>query len=142
MASEEPAPVTYYTYEALKEYNQNDNLWMAIHGKVYNCTKFLDEHPGGEEVLLDAGGIDATEAFEDVGHSDEARKLLDEMLVGEIDPSEVKVSSKAPPSGGSSSSSSSSGSALKNVFIVAVVAIFAFLFTQMSKANSKLQEVE
>jgi cytochrome b involved in lipid metabolism len=39
---------------------------------------------GGEEVLLDVGGQDATEAFEDVGHSDEAREILDGMLVGTL----------------------------------------------------------
>ena len=45
---------------------------------------FVDEHPGGEEVLLDVGGQDATEAFEDVGHSDEAREILEGILVGTL----------------------------------------------------------
>jgi cytochrome b involved in lipid metabolism len=35
-------------------------------------------------VLLDVGGQDSTEAFEDVGHSDEAREILDGLLVGEL----------------------------------------------------------
>ena len=39
---------------------------------------------GGEEVLLDVGGQDATEAFEDVGHSDEAREILDGLKVGDL----------------------------------------------------------
>jgi cytochrome b involved in lipid metabolism len=39
---------------------------------------------GGEEVMLDVGGQDATEAFEDVGHSDEARETLDQLLVGSL----------------------------------------------------------
>jgi cytochrome b involved in lipid metabolism len=39
---------------------------------------------GGEEVLLDVGGQDSTEAFEDVGHSDEAREILDGLLVGTL----------------------------------------------------------
>ena len=39
---------------------------------------------GGEEVLLDVGGQDATEAFEDVGHSDEAREILEGLLVGSL----------------------------------------------------------
>lgn len=39
---------------------------------------------GGEEVLLEVGGRDATEAFEDVGHSDEAREILDAMIVGNL----------------------------------------------------------
>jgi cytochrome b involved in lipid metabolism len=45
---------------------------------------FVDEHPGGEEVLLDVGGQDSTEAFEDVGHSDEAREILEGLLVGNL----------------------------------------------------------
>ena len=42
-------------------------------------------HSGGEEVLLDVGGQDATEAFEDVGHSDEAREILEGLLVGKLE---------------------------------------------------------
>ena len=35
-------------------------------------------------MLLDVGGQDATEPFEDVGHSDEAREILDGLLVGKL----------------------------------------------------------
>jgi len=55
---------------------------MVLHGKVYAIAPFLDEHPGGDEVLLGECGRDATEAFEDVGHSDEAREMLSQYLVG------------------------------------------------------------
>ena len=34
--------------------------------------------------MLDVGGQDSTEAFEDVGHSDEAREILDGLLVGNL----------------------------------------------------------
>ena len=34
-------------------------------------------------------GQDATEAFEDVGHSDEARELLPAMLIGEFEKDSV-----------------------------------------------------
>lgn len=30
------------------------------------------QHPGGEDPLLDAAGLDATIAFDDVGHSEDA----------------------------------------------------------------------
>lgn len=33
---------------------------------------------------------DATEAFEDVGHSDEARALLKDMLVGDFEKTDVR----------------------------------------------------
>jgi cytochrome b involved in lipid metabolism len=34
--------------------------------------------------MLDVGGQDSTEAFEDVGHSDEAREILEGLLVGKL----------------------------------------------------------
>ena len=52
--------------------------------QVYDVTGFLAEHPGGEEILLESAGVDATEGFEDVGHSTDARTLLDDYLVGEL----------------------------------------------------------
>jgi cytochrome b involved in lipid metabolism len=45
-------------------------------------TKYLDDHPGGAEVLLDVAGQDADEFFEDIGHSKEARKELSKYLIG------------------------------------------------------------
>ena len=33
---------------------------------------------------MDVAGVDGTEAFEDVGHSDEAREILDGLLVGTL----------------------------------------------------------
>ncbi|XP_056170214.1 cytochrome b5-like isoform X3 [Syzygium oleosum] len=57
--------------------------------QVYDVTKFLEDHPGGDEVLLSATGKDATDDFVDVGHSSTARAMMDEFYVGEIDTSTV-----------------------------------------------------
>lgn len=73
-----------FTYQDVAEHNTKKDLYVVIHDKVYDITKFVDEHPGGEEVLLDVGGQDSTEAFEDVGHSDEAREALEPLLVGTL----------------------------------------------------------
>ncbi|KAJ7771077.1 cytochrome b5-like heme/steroid binding domain-containing protein [Mycena maculata] len=84
------------TYAELKASNTKEKLYVLIHEKVYDVTKFLDEHPGGDEVILAESGRDATEAFEDVGHSDEARELLPGMLVGEFEKNgELKLKSGA-----------------------------------------------
>ena len=40
------------------------------------------QHPGGEEILLENAGIDSSEMFEDVGHSSDAREMLDEYYIG------------------------------------------------------------
>uniref|UniRef100_A0A915EQ05 Cytochrome b5 n=1 Tax=Ditylenchus dipsaci TaxID=166011 RepID=A0A915EQ05_9BILA len=66
------------------EHNSNSSAWIIIGNKVYDVTKFLDEHPGGCEVLLEKAGEDRTEAFEDIGHSTDAREMKEQFLVGEI----------------------------------------------------------
>ncbi|KAF9498754.1 cytochrome b5 [Pleurotus eryngii] len=82
--------------DELRQHKTKDSLYVLIHGNVYDVTKFLDEHPGGDEVILAEAGQDATEAFEDVGHSDEARALLPGLLVGEFEKSsEVQLKSGA-----------------------------------------------
>uniref|UniRef100_A0AAX7SNH5 Cytochrome b5 n=1 Tax=Astatotilapia calliptera TaxID=8154 RepID=A0AAX7SNH5_ASTCA len=46
----------------------------------------VDEHPGGEEVLREQAGGNATESFEDVGHSTDAREMASSMVIGEVHP--------------------------------------------------------
>ncbi|XP_008793730.1 cytochrome b5-like [Phoenix dactylifera] len=87
-----------YTLEDVSKHNSNEDCWLIIGGKVYNVTKFLEDHPGGDEVLLSATGKDATDDFEDVGHSTTARAMMDEYYVGEIDATTIptKVNYTAP----------------------------------------------
>ncbi|KAI6024493.1 cytochrome b5-like heme/steroid binding domain-containing protein [Pisolithus marmoratus] len=73
------------TLQEFQAHTTRDSLYTLVHEKVYDVTKFIDEHPGGDEVILAEAGRDATDAFEDVGHSDEARELLPGMLIGEMD---------------------------------------------------------
>jgi cytochrome b involved in lipid metabolism len=100
-----------FTLKEVASHNTKKDLYMVIHDKVYDCTSFVDEHPGGEEVLLDVGGQDGSEAFEDVGHSDEAREILDGLLVGSVKrlPGDPAPKAHAATSSSSASSSSSGG---------------------------------
>ncbi|VDO29735.1 unnamed protein product [Haemonchus placei] len=76
--------VTKLTRKEVADHNSNKSTWFVLGNKVYDVTKFLEEHPGGCEVLLEVAGRDATEAFEDVGHSTDAREMREQYLVGEI----------------------------------------------------------
>ncbi|KAI6241911.1 Cytochrome b5 heme-binding domain-containing protein [Aphelenchoides fujianensis] len=68
--------------EEVAKHNTTDSCWIALNGKVYDVTKFIEEHPGGEDVLLREAGTDATAAFEDVGHSSDALEMTAEYLIG------------------------------------------------------------
>jgi len=52
-----------YTLNEVGLHNTRQDFWVALHGKVYNLTKFLDQHPGGDPITL-AAGLDATILFE------------------------------------------------------------------------------
>ncbi|RVE74529.1 hypothetical protein OJAV_G00022970 [Oryzias javanicus] len=96
----------YYTLEEIRVHNMNNDTWLIIHDKVYDISSFLEEHPGGEEVLLEQGGADATESFEDVGHSLDAREMLQQYYIGELHMDDRKTDKKNVDASDSQESSS------------------------------------
>uniref|UniRef100_A0A0R3S2Y3 Cytochrome b5 n=1 Tax=Elaeophora elaphi TaxID=1147741 RepID=A0A0R3S2Y3_9BILA len=83
------------TRAQVAQHSTSSSSWICIGNKVYDLTTFLDEassfsiiefgnHPGGSEVLLKLSGLDATEAYEDIGHSTDAQLLKENYLVAEI----------------------------------------------------------
>lgn len=43
-----------------------DPILECVLGMVYNVTPYMDYHPGGEEELMKAAGIDGTDLFDQV----------------------------------------------------------------------------
>ncbi|ESK97372.1 mitochondrial cytochrome [Moniliophthora roreri MCA 2997] len=76
---------------AIAEHNNRNDCWIIVHGKVYDVTDFLDEHPGGSKIILKYAGADATEAYEPI-HPPNAitDNLPVEKHIGAVDPSTVK----------------------------------------------------
>ncbi|KAL1976138.1 hypothetical protein VTN31DRAFT_2420 [Thermomyces dupontii] len=125
-----------FTYADVSAHNTKKDLYMVIHDKVYNASSFVDEHPGGEEVLLDVAGQDATEAFEDVGHSDEARQILAGLQVGVLkrnpgDPIPKAQAGTSTVSGGGSSGTSASSFGIGAYIVLLVGAAAAYFAYQL-----------
>lgn len=66
---------------------------------VYGIEKYMDSHPGGVEILLEAAGKcmevdgeDATDMFEAIGHTSGAKSERDKYVIGKllVDPSKPK----------------------------------------------------
>jgi len=74
-----------YTYLEISQHNKCEDCWVIVHDKVFDVTKFLDEHPGGAALILEYGGADCTEPYVDHNHSHHATKLLNEYQVGVVD---------------------------------------------------------
>ncbi|EGD80575.1 cytochrome b5 type B [Salpingoeca rosetta] len=113
------------SYAEVAKHNTNESCYMVIHDKVYDVTKFLIEHPGGEEVMMDYAGKDASEGFEDVGHSEDAREQLSDFVIGELPADEkgqAATESNIAPQAPSRAQASSDGSWFLYVALAAVVA--------------------
>ncbi|RPA74904.1 cytochrome b5 [Ascobolus immersus RN42] len=126
-----------FTYAQVKEHDQKKDVYMVVHDVVYDLTEFVDEHPGGEEVMLDVAGDDATEAFEDVGHSDEARDILKKYKVGilkrEAGDPKPKVAPPRPSNAAAGAGTDVGVFAYAFFFIAAVVAYGAYQYLEKQK---------
>lgn len=62
-----------------------EGVWVALHGGVFDVTKFLRGHPGGAQVLVSHAGTDATSTFDEIGHSERAMEMSKRWLIGKLD---------------------------------------------------------
>ena len=83
--------IRLYSMEDVQKHGRFENqleasksYWIVIHDKVYDVTKWLDDHPGGEDILMENSGTDASEPWEDIGHSSEAREKMKKYRIGEL----------------------------------------------------------
>ena len=52
-------------FDELKAHKfKETGYWFVVDGEVYDGTGFLDEHPGGAQSIISAGGTDCTEEFQ------------------------------------------------------------------------------
>ncbi|KAF2232485.1 hypothetical protein EV356DRAFT_450098 [Viridothelium virens] len=83
------------TGEQIAEHNSRESCWVIIHGKAYDVTEFLPEHPGGPKIILKYAGKDATEEYEPIHPPDTLDKYLDKSKhLGEVDMSTVEKEEK------------------------------------------------
>jgi len=81
--------------DEVKLHSSEKDCWIIIHDKVYDVGKYLNDHPGGVEIVSDLAGQDATADYDDVGHTQEAHEILEKFLIGHVKPG-VPVSGGAP----------------------------------------------
>lgn len=56
-------PADTLTREEVAKHCSPDDAWIIVNGDVYDITKFAKFHPGGQQLLFDYAGQDATEEF-------------------------------------------------------------------------------
>ena len=71
------------------------SAWTSHRGNVYDITPFLEDHPGGDDLLLAYAGKDMGDVMADENehvHSKSAYEMLEEYKIGELGGREKIVS--------------------------------------------------
>ncbi|RYO99217.1 hypothetical protein DL764_006876 [Monosporascus ibericus] len=84
-----------YTRAEVAKNNTEDSLWFIIDSKVYDATEFVDAHPGGEAVLRQVAGQDATAAFYNL-HRHEVLTKYEDLCIGTIEGEKPQVFTPKP----------------------------------------------
>lgn len=87
--------IRIYTAEDVATHSKASSCWVSRAGKVYDVTGFLNDHPGGDDLILQYAGKDIEEAMKDKlehEHSDSAYDMLDGLFIGRLGTGESVVS--------------------------------------------------
>ncbi|KAN0003874.1 hypothetical protein ACTFIZ_010046 [Dictyostelium cf. discoideum] len=122
-----------FTRQEVAKHCSLNSLWIIYNDDVFDVTNFVVEHPGGEEVLKGNGGKDATQEFDDVGHSASAISKMQSLRIGRIEgakPREEKKKEIKKTTTTSAPKQQESGGLglLKIPLIIIVLAIAAYFF--------------
>lgn len=80
-----------FTMEEIEKHNSEEDVWIIVNDRVYDCTEYLELHPGGADSILINAGADSTEDFVAI-HSTKATKMLEKFYIGDLDKGSVKKS--------------------------------------------------
>lgn len=81
------------TLQEVEKHNTEEDCWIIVKNKVYDCTEYLELHPGGVDSITINAGADATEDFVAI-HSAKATKMLEKYYIGNLDTSTVQKDKK------------------------------------------------
>merc|ERR1712151_1017968 len=107
--------------EEVKKHHKEEDIWLIIGNaknggpKVYDVTNYLNDHPGGNEVLLDLGGEDA-------------RKELKELCIGTL-----KLTEEEKKAALAEKESKAAGGINPMVIILVVLIAIALGYFQLKK---------
>lgn len=96
------SPVTnpvsrHITLSELQKHNTADSCWIVVHHHVYDCTRFLKDHPGGMDSILINAGLDCTEEFDAI-HSTKGKAMLEDYRIGDLVTASAENGSYCPSS--------------------------------------------
>mmetsp|Transcript_12654 Transcript_12654/g.27386 ORF Transcript_12654/g.27386 Transcript_12654/m.27386 type:complete len:132 (+) Transcript_12654:137-532(+) len=122
-----------YSLADVKQHTTDKSCWLVVHGKVYDVTDFLEEHPGGYDIIITSTGKDATQDFEEIGHSNSAKQLLEKYYIGKYEggdsaPSKTEQKAAAATQQKQTSGASRTFQVLLPVILLIIALVLNFYF--------------
>ncbi|XP_078725050.1 fatty acid 2-hydroxylase-like [Lampetra fluviatilis] len=76
-----------FTLPEVEEHSSEESCWLVHAGRVFDVTRFVRMHPGGEAVILSRGGTDLGRLLSGPPHrhSSNAYRWLEQYCIGELD---------------------------------------------------------
>lgn len=87
-----------FTRAEVEAHSSESSCYVTIGTKVYDVTEFVDDHPGGGDLILEYGGKDIEDILKDEAshaHSEAAYDVLDDSLVGFVVPEKALSNGEA-----------------------------------------------
>ncbi|CAL5080993.1 unnamed protein product [Urochloa decumbens] len=72
-----------YTKKEVSTHNTRKDCWIIIKDKVYDVTSYVEEHPGGDAILNNAGD-DSTEGFFGPQHGTRVFDIIEDFCIGKL----------------------------------------------------------
>lgn len=96
-----------FTPAEVESHNNARSCYVTLGSRVYDITSFIDDHPGGGDLILDYAGKDVEEIMGDTishEHSEAAYEILEDSLIGFMGPASKGESTGTDNSTGESRS--------------------------------------
>lgn len=81
-----------FTKKEVSKHQTSDDCWIILESKehggqarVYNVTEYVEEHPGGQAILNNAGGI-STKGFYGPQHPARVFDMIEDFYIGDLAP--------------------------------------------------------
>lgn len=84
MTTRERKKLKEYTTDEVKKHSSKDDCWVIISGGVYDLSKWIHFHPGGELPIRYMAGHDCTDVFKAFHPAWISEKKLPAFKIGEV----------------------------------------------------------
>jgi len=86
------------TRDELKQHSSLPSIWIAVNNGVYDVTRWVKYHPGGEAAITNVGGRDATDLINQFHKPEVWRKKIESWYIGDLEGCSGSSSSSNDPS--------------------------------------------